>query len=96
MGLFFIFSEPHSPREGDYQVGGGRRGHRHRGAVAGTQSQATPADIRRILTLSAKRLSPGEDNFGFRLIHPLQALQLADPRTATTTPPAPKPATRQR
>ena len=56
----------------------------------------TPADIRRILTLSAKRLSPGEDNFGFRLIHPLQALQLADPRTATTTPPAPRPTMRQR
>jgi filamentous hemagglutinin family protein len=49
----------------------------------------TPADIRRILTLSAKRLSPGDrdDNFGAGLIDPLQALQLADPRTATTTPP---------
>src|SRR5438034_6756044 len=49
----------------------------------------TPADIRRILTLSAKRLSPGDrdDNFGSGLIDPLQALQLADPRTATTTPP---------
>jgi subtilisin family serine protease len=49
----------------------------------------TPADIRRILTMSAKRLSAGErdDNFGSGLIDPLQALQLADPRTATTTPP---------
>jgi subtilisin family serine protease len=49
----------------------------------------TPADIRRILTASAKRLAPGErdDNFGSGLIDPLQALQLADPRTATTTPP---------
>jgi subtilisin family serine protease len=58
----------------------------------------TPADIRRILTLSAKRLSPGDrdDNFGSGLIDPIQALQLADPRTATTTPPAPRPATRQR
>jgi filamentous hemagglutinin family protein len=50
-----------------------------------------PADIRRILTVSAKRLSPGDrdDNFGSGLIDPLQALQLADPRTATTTPPRP-------
>ena len=48
----------------------------------------TPADIRRILTASAKRLAPGErdDNFGSGLIDPLQALQLADPRIATTTP----------
>jgi filamentous hemagglutinin family protein len=49
----------------------------------------TPADIRRILTASAKRLAPGErdDNFGSGLIDPLQALQLADPRIATTTQP---------
>jgi subtilisin family serine protease len=49
----------------------------------------TPADIRRILTASAKRLAPGErdDNFGSGLIDPLQALQLADPRIVTTTPP---------
>jgi filamentous hemagglutinin family protein len=48
----------------------------------------TPADIRRILTASAKRLAPGErdDNFGSGLIDPMQALQLADPRIATTTP----------
>jgi filamentous hemagglutinin family protein len=48
----------------------------------------TPADIRRILQASAKRLAPGErdDNFGSGLIDPLKALQLADPRTATTTP----------
>ena len=58
----------------------------------------TPAAIRRILTLSAKRLSPGDrdDNFGSGLIDPLQALQLADPRSATTTPPAPRPTIRQR
>jgi len=49
----------------------------------------TPADIRRILTTSAKRLgsSARDDNFGSGLIDPLQALQLADPRIATTTPP---------
>jgi subtilisin family serine protease len=48
----------------------------------------TPVDIRRILNTSAKRLAPGErdDNFGSGLIDPLQALQLADPRIATTTP----------
>jgi hypothetical protein len=58
----------------------------------------TPADIRRILTMSAKRLAPGDrdDNFGSGLIDPLQALQLADPRTATTTPPAPTRPVRQR
>ena len=40
----------------------------------------TPADIRRILTLSARRLGPGErdDNFDPGLIDPLKALQLAD------------------
>jgi subtilisin family serine protease len=49
----------------------------------------TPADIRRILTTSAKRLGPGErdDSFGSGLIDPLQALQLADPRIVTTAPP---------
>ena len=52
-----------------------------------------PADIRRTLTASAKRLSPGErdDNFGSGLIDPLKALQLADPHTAATLPPVPKP-----
>jgi hypothetical protein len=51
----------------------------------------TPADIRRILTASARRLGPGErdDGFGSGLIDPLKALQLAEPRTATTTPPVP-------
>jgi subtilisin family serine protease len=45
----------------------------------------TPADIRRILTASARRLAPGDrdDNFGSGLIDPLKALQLADPRSAT-------------
>jgi hypothetical protein len=49
----------------------------------------TPADIRRILTMSAKRLSAGErdNNFGSGLIEPLKALQLADPRTVASTPP---------
>jgi hypothetical protein len=54
----------------------------------------TPADIRRILTVSAKRLAPGErdNNFGSGLIDPLKALQLADPHTAASTqPPAPTP-----
>jgi subtilisin family serine protease len=45
-----------------------------------------PADIRRILTASAKRLGPGEgdDNFGSGLIDPLNALQLAEPHTAAS------------
>jgi hypothetical protein len=48
----------------------------------------TPADVRRILTGSAKRLAPGErsDDFGSGLVDPLRALQSADPRTVTTTP----------
>jgi subtilisin family serine protease len=51
----------------------------------------TPADIRRILTASAKRLAPGErdNNFGSGLIDPLKALQLADPHTAASPTPAP-------
>jgi filamentous hemagglutinin family protein len=46
----------------------------------------TPADIRRILTTSAKRLAPGDrnDEFGSGLVDPLKALQSADPRTATS------------
>ena len=46
--------------------------------------------MRRILTQSARRLSPGErdDNFGSGLIDPLKALQLADPRSASTVPPS--------
>ena len=57
----------------------------------------TPADVRRILQASARRLGPGErdDNFGSGLIDPLKALQLADPRTAATTP-TPTPTLRQR
>ena len=49
----------------------------------------TPADIRRILTASARRLAPGErdDNFGSGLIDPLKALQLAAPQSAAATPP---------
>jgi Subtilase family len=54
-------------------------------------SKLTPADIRRILTASAKRLGPGErdDNFGSGLIDPPKALHLADPRTASTVPVSP-------
>jgi subtilisin family serine protease len=57
----------------------------------------TPADIRRILTLTAKRLGPGQrdNNFGSGLIDPLKALQLADPRTAASTPQPAAPALRQ-
>ena len=57
----------------------------------------TPADIRRILTVSAKRLAPGgqrDDNFGSGLVDPLKALQLADPRTAMTEPVTPTPGQR--
>ena len=52
----------------------------------------TPADIRRILTASAKRLGPGEGdaNFGAGLTDPLKALQLAEPHSvASTLRPAP-------
>ena len=52
----------------------------------------TPADIRRILTASAKRLGPGEGdaNFGAGLTDPLKALQLAEPHSvALTLRPAP-------
>ena len=47
----------------------------------------TPADIKRILTGSAKRLGAGDrdDNFGSGLVDPLRALQSADPRTVTGT-----------
>jgi subtilisin family serine protease len=53
----------------------------------------TPADIRRILTASARRLAPGDrdDNFGAGLIDPLKALQLADSRMVTATPPPASP-----
>jgi hypothetical protein len=56
-----------------------------------------PADIRRILTTSAKRLGPGErdDEFGSGLVDPLKAILLADPRTVSRTP-APPPPLRQR
>ena len=48
-------------------------------------------------TASARRLGAGErdDNFGSGLIDPLKALQMADPRTAATTP-TPTPTLRQR
>jgi hypothetical protein len=49
-----------------------------------------PADIRRILTASAKRLGPGQgdDNFASGLVDPLNALQLAEPHTAASIPQA--------
>ena len=50
----------------------------------------TPADIRRILTASARRLGSADrdDDFGSGLIDPLKALQLADPRLVSTAPPS--------
>jgi subtilisin family serine protease len=50
----------------------------------------TPADIRRILTASARRLGSADrdDDFGSGLIDPLKALQLADPRIVSTAPPS--------
>src|SRR5262249_44885335 len=45
----------------------------------------TPADVRRILTQSAKRLGPN-DQFGAGLIDPVKALQLAAPRSVDATP----------
>ena len=50
-----------------------------------------PEDVRKILISSARRLSAKDrdDDFGSGLIDPLKALQLADPRTATTTPVTP-------
>jgi len=49
----------------------------------------TPADIRRILTTSAKRLGPGDrdDNFGSGLVDPMRAVQSAEPGTVATTTP---------
>jgi subtilisin family serine protease len=80
--------------EGDYQITSGTlvAAAEVSGIVAlllERNPKLTPADIRRILTASARRLAPGErnDNFGSGLIDPLQALQLADPRTASTRPP---------
>jgi hypothetical protein len=45
-------------------------------------SSASPRATPRIQRASA------DDNFGFGLIDPLKALQLVDPRTATTVPPS--------
>jgi hypothetical protein len=47
----------------------------------------TPADVRRILTASAKRLGPN-DQFGAGLIDPTKALQLAAPRQVEAPAPA--------
>jgi subtilisin family serine protease len=88
--------------EGDYQVTTGTSvaAAEVSGIVAlllERNPKLTPADIRRILTASAKRLAPGErdNNFGSGLIDPLKALQLADPHTAASTPP-PAPTLQQR
>ncbi len=45
-----------------------------------------PADIRRILMASAKRLGPNNE-FGAGLVDPARALQLADPKTSQSGPP---------
>jgi len=45
-----------------------------------------PADIRRILMASAKRLGPN-DQFGAGLVDPARALQLADPKTVEQSGP---------
>jgi subtilisin family serine protease len=47
----------------------------------------TPADVRRILTASAKRLGPNEQ-FGAGLIDPAKALQLGAPRSVEAPAPA--------
>ena len=47
----------------------------------------TPADVRRILTASAKKLGPA-DQFGAGLVDPAKALQLATPRSSELSPPA--------
>src|SRR5262249_55075811 len=47
--------------------------------------QLTPADVKRILMQSAKKLGPN-DQFGSGLIDPAKALQLAAPRSAEATP----------
>jgi len=44
----------------------------------------TPADVRRILTASAKKLGP-VDQFGAGIVDPAKALQLAAPRAAQVT-----------
>jgi len=46
----------------------------------------TPADVRRILMASAKKLGPN-DQFGAGLVDPVKALQLAAPRTSELTTP---------
>jgi subtilisin family serine protease len=47
-----------------------------------------PADIRKILAASAKRLGPNNE-FGAGLVDPVKALELAAPRTAAAPAPAP-------
>jgi subtilisin family serine protease len=46
----------------------------------------TPADVRRILTASAKKLGPN-DQFGAGLVDPIKALQLGAPKSAALTAP---------
>jgi hypothetical protein len=53
----------------------------------------TPADVRRILMASAKKLGPN-DQFGAGLVDPARALQIATaPRSAELMPPVGAPAT---
>ena len=53
-------------------------------------AKLTPADVRRILTASAKRLGPA-NQFGAGLIDPLRAIEMATPRSAAA-PATPRPA----
>jgi subtilisin family serine protease len=50
----------------------------------------TPAEVRRILAASAKRLGP-TNQFGAGLVNPIRAIEMATPRSAAT-PLAPRPA----
>ena len=47
-----------------------------------------PADVRRILTSTARRLGTAtrDDNFGYGLVDPLKALQAAGPRVSSVAP----------
>jgi subtilisin family serine protease len=51
----------------------------------------TPADVRRILTASAKRLGPA-NQFGAGLVDPIRAIEMSTPRSSAA-PAAPRPVT---
>jgi subtilisin family serine protease len=62
-----------------------------------TGTSVAAAEVSGIVALrKAPCARRADDNFGSGLIDPLQALQLADARTATTTTPAPTRQIRQR